>query len=67
MKANEWEMNLLDFQSWSAGLVQFSLVKAAHDQWGLDPLLEEVWEEMQIIIQKQTAGGQEKWEATMNH
>lgn len=46
--------------------VQSSLVKVAQDQWGLDLLLEEVWEEMQMIIQKQTAAGQEKWGATIN-
>lgn len=64
-------MNLFDFQSynssWSAGSVQSSLVKVVQDQWGLDLLLEEVWKEMQIIIQNQTAGGQEKHGATMNH
>lgn len=54
MKTNEWEINLFDFQSfnssWSTGSVQSSLVKVAQDQ-------REVWEEMQIIIQKQTAVG----------
>lgn len=71
MKANGWGMNLFDFQScnssWSAGLVQSSLVKVVQDQWGLDLLLEDIWKEMQIIIQNQTAGGQEKWGATMKH
>lgn len=71
MKANEWEINLFDFQScnssWSAGSDQSFPGKAAQDQRGLDLLLEGVWEEMQIIIQKQTAGVQEKWGAAMNY
>lgn len=61
MKTNEWEINLFDFQSfnssWSTGSVQSSLVKVAQDQRDSDLLLEGVWEEMQIIIQKQTAVG----------
>lgn len=67
---NVWDVNLFVFQSynssWLAGSVQSSLVKVAQDQSDWD-LLGGVWEEMQIVIQKQTAAGQEKWEAAMNH
>lgn len=71
MKENVWEVNLFVFQSynssWSAGSVQSFLVKVDQDQSDVDLSLGEVWEEMQIVIQKQTAGGQEKWGAAMNH
>lgn len=71
MGANVWEVNLFVFQScnssWSAGSVQSCLVKVAQDQLDSHLLLGEVWEEVQIVIQKQTAGGQEKWGAATNH